>query len=198
MGRDFGEFTLTERKFFEGHVNIDLRQDERNFNRGFTVHYSVDTDLKGWNSLQDMKEYPEHLERLIQVFQQVEVLLSHLSITETPEDFRWVQELADAKATPRKIKTLEEFSKLCIEVINDEAHHNDPGIMKGLRKFLKKKNATHQQTMDLENLLDCLADDKSELSGSPDSNVVDRFQKHEDDLFKILHGVLGNDFNLPI
>ncbi len=198
QGFDYGMFTLIERKFFEGYVNVDLHQDKSDPDHGFVVNCSVDTDLKGWKTLKEMEEYPKHLQRFLRVFKQVEVLLSGLNVTEAPEDFRWVQKLVNERAKPQKVKDLEVFESLCLEVINDEAHHDDPGIVKDLCKFLKKKGATKKQRLDFENLLDCLADDKSELSGSPDSNVVDRFQEHEEGLSTILHGILGDDFDLSI
>jgi len=198
QGFDYGEFTLTEREFFEGYVVIDLHQDKKDPSRGFIVDYSVDTDLKGWKTLDDMEAYPGHLERLVKVFRMVDALLSGLDIVESPEDFKWVQDLVSARTKPRKIEDIEDFGELCREVINEETHHDDPGIMKGLRKFLMMKGGTERQALDFTNLLDCLADDKNELRGSPDSNVVERFEEHKDGLFTILNDVFDGDFNLSI
>lgn len=194
MGHNHGECTFTEREFFEGHVGIDIHQDKGNeSDPKFEVSYSVDTDLKGWKTIKDMVEYPKHLKRLVPIFQQVEVLLSGLNVIETPEDFAWVKAVGKAKSKPRKVTDLEEFGELCTDVIN-EMCDEEISVTKGLIKFLKKRGANSDQLKEFGYLLRALGDDKSELSGSPDSGVVERFQGHSDELDVILKDVLGSDY----
>ena len=187
-GHNYGKFTLTERKFFEARVNIRIHP-KCDVNPGFKVTYTLDTDIK-YSDLKSHEDFVRNHLRFIEIFRQVETLLSTVTIEEDESDFSWVKKkVKKEKSRVTEVTDLNGFSELTSETIN--GYYPEVHDVKGLCKFLKGKGATKKQRDQFSDLLSALGDNKSELAGSPDRNVAERFSENTEEMEALLAAILS-------
>jgi hypothetical protein len=178
----------------QGHVHLQYNKTRDNGDRACTFGVDIETKTTIPDEIAFYRWVGQNMEKVVDVLEGARKHFDSIVVYGAKSDWAWIAIDTEKKTKAVKVSTPQEFGDLCNDLVNDYYGGDEQiGQIKGLIKFLKKKGGSKKQTETFKTQIHSLQNDKSELSGSPDRWVVERFDENLLALNTVLVDVLGKE-----